>query len=1735
MGERAAGGPPAAATGPVALPEPRFSRTAIVGAAWIGLFFLNWLAQYTPPGWALTHFFRRTPVGPVFELLVSMPLMLLGFAAVAGGSVMGAVALWQIRQARGAVRGFVLALFEVLFFPLLLANAWAAWLTWKVFSQTMSAGSSGAEVSGMSPVSIAGLVLFGLILNVLLIRTAAFTAKRFVHSPAPPARPQVTGTWSQVFKAALLRLVLVVAVQLALFETLEQVSGQWKESDQELWGIALAVATLGGLAWACGPAFRLRRSWLGWLGGVAVTALLLLGLDNVYAWHLRPNLGLYRESEWVAQHPAFQKQLRASIEKNLWRKPSLNPTNASTTHSSSSGSVQRLPGDGPEEVLDLSGVRLTESDLAAIAGRTRLKRLHLSDSTISDDDLARLAGLTELRYADLSATLQNPPFKPRITDAGLEHVARWKNLSTLSLHGNPITDEGIKHLWYLPNLRSLQLGGTRVTGKTLGRIRSLTWLRLDATPIRDEDLRHLARLNRLEELYLYMTDISDAGLRYLTGLTNLRSLSLQGTQVTREGVAALKRVLPELSIGVDFPPESSAAPSGNDNFGPAREITLHDCDVQPEALDFETGRVLAVPEGTEKQLRAGNLDWLVITGVDLMTDTTRKGVGLLTMLTNELRLVKLANEDWDFLTPEGLREVLAHGVSGLAEDRAKEFGKVYFFRTNTPAPVTLGFRTGGGAEGMLQLIRFGEGSQPPVTLRYKLVQGTTSTSPPSNPASAAIPKERGMAISFSNCPVSDAVLNLAKELKLNCVIDPLLLADWKRNPATATVNASWTNITAAQAFTALLENYRLQATTNAQTSVVSVSAKGPAGQGNEKPALKKPAALLQFHWIAEDGSTSPTELWPDPSDRGGQTQLHLLRDVFLDEAAVATAKSGTNELGNAEITLHLTDDGARTLARVTDQNVGRRFAIAHQGRILSAPTVKGMVVGRELKIVGNFTEAEASRIVNALNEPRRAVAPIPTTSAASGSLPPNHAITLGNGVSVEVLAVGRNPRGAAEWWKPDGTRLAKAPVEMLQISKAAPEVQPEREFMVVIQSKSPQTKVYDIYSMNQFFAPAPDRADSALVRIDLGNSSAPILYYENPPATVDLQVAAAAGAWETVAVFDGQRTQDVAPGAMFVCGTPATNANGWVEFDIMHNVDQELYAVRVTARLADEREAGLVLHTPRGGLPKKGIVLGSLPADYPLSQVREYVLQRLPWARATIRGISLRPAQVRAISTFGPVIERVVNSPEAGTHAAALNLESGELRDLPVAWPEHAQNLNDARPALDRLRASPLGTGIHLIGGGAGSNSVILLNSRAAPVSKNEEFDTLTPSAVVASAILKNNVMSDPSCIVAHQGGPVTVLVRTRAGRYGVLQITGFTENPRGVKLRYKLVRTPEMARRLEELTPAESARALSLFNDIEDFGHEFEAAFTARNLAAAQTGTRRLAGLLADFNAVTRGTDCQFPQELFSLIQQLRQTLDTGDWEQIRQAARHNEQIARAFKRIGQRMADLARQTGFLNPTAFGPVMERVIEPANPDRRALNLAFGNFISPGPGRKLDFTEAGTNTLRAAGADLYAQEGAFAGVLTTLDMRLCVSSNPTQPEDFDNLTAEHLEKLAAHMENWRENMEAASIPGMGMDFRRATTSVTKNGLYVFITRNDVKGALQIADDPRGVKVRYKLVQAGDNPPSSTPANPDLRKARPIEKSEAVDSPPPATKIVERSADLRSGALQPEFRNGTADFR
>jgi hypothetical protein len=122
-------------------------------------------------------------------------------------------------------------------------------------------------------------------------------------------------------------------------------------------------------------------------------------------------------------------------------------------------------------------------------------------------------------------------------------------------------------------------------------------------------------------------------------------------------------------------------------------------------------------------------------------------------------------------------------------------------------------------------------------------------------------------------------------------------------------------------------------------------------------------------------------------------------------------------------------------------------------------------------------------------------------------------------------------------------------------------------------------------------------------------------------------------------------------------------------------------------------------------------------------------------------------------------------------------------------------------------------------------------------------------------------------------------------------------------------VRIP--ARSLADLSRQEQTQALKLFNDIEDFGQEFDAAFTSRNLVAAKTGVRRLRDMLVGFNITVQGTGNQLPPDLFAAITKLEAALESGDWEKIRQASAHNEAFSREFKRIGTNMAALAAQIG--------------------------------------------------------------------------------------------------------------------------------------------------------------------------------------------------------------------------------
>ena len=71
----------------------------------------------------------------------------------------------------------------------------------------------------------------------------------------------------------------------------------------------------------------------------------------------------------------------------------------------------------------------------------------------------------------------------------------------------------------------------------------------------------------------------------------------------------------------------------------------------------------------------------------------------------------------------------------------------------------------------------------------------------------------------------------------------------------------------------------------------------------------------------------------------------------------------------------------------------------------------------------------------------------------------------------------------------------------------------------------------------------------------------------------------------------------------------------------------------------------------------------------------------------------------------------------------------------------------------------------------------------------NEQWEQMAAGEITAE-LSHVFPLTNGNYLAARSDEPTTWLFKTREGGTGILQITGFTENPRGVKLRYKLVQT---------------------------------------------------------------------------------------------------------------------------------------------------------------------------------------------------------------------------------------------------------------------------------------------------------------------------------------------------------
>jgi Leucine-rich repeat (LRR) protein len=214
--------------------------------------------------------------------------------------------------------------------------------------------------------------------------------------------------------------------------------------------------------------------------------------------------------------------------------------------------------------LYFSNNTITDQGLAKLATLRNLEELELGGEQISDAGLVHLAKLPKLRFLSLWGSqftdagmahvsrirsLQTFSAPSTIGDEGLTHLASMPNLERLNLHRNEnITDQGMARVAWMPALRQLDIGKTRVSDAGLAHLqrpKNLEFLELPWENVTEAGLLSLlGTQNNLRHLVCdgsSRSTYSDEVLRLIGNMPHLERLMVAGAQYTDEGVAELAR------------------------------------------------------------------------------------------------------------------------------------------------------------------------------------------------------------------------------------------------------------------------------------------------------------------------------------------------------------------------------------------------------------------------------------------------------------------------------------------------------------------------------------------------------------------------------------------------------------------------------------------------------------------------------------------------------------------------------------------------------------------------------------------------------------------------------------------------------------------------------------------------------------------------------------------------------------------------------------------------------------------------------------------------------------------------------------------------------------------------------------------------------------------------------------------------------------------------------------------
>jgi preprotein translocase subunit SecD len=110
---------------------------------------------------------------------------------------------------------------------------------------------------------------------------------------------------------------------------------------------------------------------------------------------------------------------------------------------------------------------------------------------------------------------------------------------------------------------------------------------------------------------------------------------------------------------------------------------------------------------------------------------------------------------------------------------------------------------------------------------------------------------------------------------------------------------------------------------------------------------------------------------------GGEASIVVKRRALVTGDMLQDARFAFNsQTARPVVTFRFNGQGARRFGTATQQNVGRRFAIVLDNKVISAPTINEPILGGSGEISGNFTESSANDLALLL---RSGALPAPLT------------------------------------------------------------------------------------------------------------------------------------------------------------------------------------------------------------------------------------------------------------------------------------------------------------------------------------------------------------------------------------------------------------------------------------------------------------------------------------------------------------------------------------------------------------------------------------------------------------------------------------------------------------------------------------------------------------------------------------------------------------------------------------